>query len=281
LRNIRYCLLFLCLLACSLAAPDRGELLSGSTTVAKATFEVRVRHTDLVQIPVFFPAEPDGRPRGSSLPAVVFIQGGLVATEDYSWLGETLADAGHVVVFPEHVQDLAFFAIDNGNFARELLVSPPRGSLLDGLVDESKIAAIGHSLGGVVAVKLALDGGFDSLALLASFADPNDESLLGNLGLPMLSLAAENDCDADLATVTEGFAAFVEPKVLAVLEGATHYQFTDSDTIDQTRGCASTVSLEEAHARAGEVLRLFLEGAHASQSVDPTALAGVEGVVIP
>ncbi|MFY0527209.1 alpha/beta hydrolase [Archangium gephyra] len=193
----------LALSGCALPAPTSGRLLrSGPSPVSEALFQVRARHTDLVDVRVLFPSDSEGRPArptgGGPLPALVLVHGGLVPPEDYLWLAESLAALGYVVALPSHPLELPLSAIDNGHFARELLTSPPEGSLLEGLVHPERIAIAGHSLGGVVSAKLALDGGFAALALLASYPDPADTGRLPSLAIPSLSLAGELDCLSEL-----------------------------------------------------------------------------------
>ncbi|MFL5354716.1 alpha/beta fold hydrolase [Archangium sp.] len=277
--------LWLALSGCALPAPDSGTLLRSSPTpVSTALFQVRARHTDLVPVRVVFPSDSQGRPSrppdGSRLPALVFVHGGLVPPEDYLWLAEALATRGYVVALPSHPLGLALSATDNGHFARELLVSPPGGSLLQGLVDPSRIAVAGHSLGGVVATKLALDGGFAALALLASYPDSADAGRLPSLSVPSLSLAGELDCSAPLPRVRDEASRLPPPSVLAVLQGVTHYQFTASDQKDLEDGCTPALPLDTAHERIAEVLSRFLLAALAGQGTGADDLRQVPGTEV-
>lgn len=268
---------------CALPAPERGARVNADPPfVSRAVFEVRLRHTDLIEVPVLFPSDADGRAliADAPRPALVFVQGGLVEEQRYEWIGEALAKRGYVVAFPEHPSDLAFFAVDNAEAARKLLVEPPEGSLLEGGVDPERIAVAGHSLGGVVAVKAALGGRFDALALLASYPDSADERAVGEWSIPSLSLEGEKDCSAKPSQVEQGFRALAEPKVLAVIEGATHYQFTDSQKEDDDRGCTPGITIDQAHARIAEALGLFLDAAlspkHETNAPAIDAIDGVE-----
>lgn len=260
---------------CGLAGPARGEPLGGG--IARARFETRGRHTDVIDVDVVFPADPEGRPVGADRPALVLIQGGFVDAEDYVWLGEALARRGYVVALPHHPDALAFFAIDNGRFARDLLVSPPAGSLLEGLVDPDRIAVGGHSLGGVVSVKLALAGGFGALVVLASYPDPADVGALPDLGLPSLSLAGRLDCSAPLDEVETGWQDLPSPTALVVLDGVTHFQFTASQAKDEARGCPPEATLADAHARIEETVARFLGAALAGEGLgELSAVADAE-----
>jgi predicted dienelactone hydrolase len=282
---------------CGLAQPQAGTVAPGAgrtvapgagRTVAAARFEVRARHTDVVEVEVLFPSDAAGRPErppgGPGLPALLFVQGGGVSVEGYRWLAEEVARAGWVVALPVHPLDLAIFAVDNGRVARELLLAPPAGSLLEGLVDPARLTVGGHSLGGVVAVKLALQqqagqAPVAAVALLASYPDPADAARLPSLaGTPTLALAAEGDCQAPLAVVRERSAVLPAPTVLAVVEGAAHFQFTGDDAPDAARGCASTLPLAEAHARIASALLTFLEAAVDGGGTGAEALEALPGV---
>ncbi|HEX5748028.1 MAG TPA: alpha/beta fold hydrolase [Archangium sp.] len=270
---------------CALPAPGSGKVLrTGPTPVSEAFFEVRARHTDLVSVRVLFPSDTEGHPArptdGAPLPALVLVHGGLVPPEDYLWLAESLAARGYVVAMPSHPLDLALSAIDNGHFARELLTSPPEGSLLEGLVHPSRIAVAGHSLGGVVSAKLALDGGFAALVLLASYPDPADAERIPSLSVPSLSLAGELDCLSELPRVREDASRLPAPSVLAVLQGVTHFQFTSSDRRDVEDGCAPTLPLGTAHERITEVLSRFLDAALTGQGTGADAIRQVPGTEV-
>lgn len=263
---------------CGLAAPRTGEVLTQG--VARARFEVRANGTDVVKVAVFFPAGDDGSPRAGPHPAVVFIQGGFVDAERYAWQAVALAARGYVVAVPENTLQLAFFSIDHGQAARGLLTRPPPGSLLEGLVAEERIAVAGHSLGSVVAAKLALEGGFAALALEAGFPDTADVSKLTSFTRPSLSLAGALDCSAKVDAVRTGWASLPTPTALVVLAGVTHYQFTDAQTEDEKSGCTPEATLDDAHARISGALVGFLDAALSTQGLGADALRAVPGATV-
>ena len=272
-----FCVVLL-LAGCGPASSARGELVNPG--VGRAVFELRTNGTDLVPTTVLFPANEEGLALPGPRRAVVFIQGGFVGTTRYQWQAEALASAGYVVVLPENQLELAFFSIDFGQAARALLVSPPRGSLLEGLVDADRIAVAGHSLGSVVAMKLALGGGFAAVVLEAGFPDSADAAKVATLTKPSLSLAGELDCSAKLDAVKKGWDTIPSPTALLVLEGVTHYQFTDADTEDRQRGCQPQAELTDAHARMTQALLSFLDSALTDGTVGPPALSLVPSAAL-
>jgi dienelactone hydrolase len=265
-------------LGCGLAAPREGRLVSEG--VGRAVFETRNAGTDLIAVTVLYPATEAGGLRGRALPAVVFVQGGFVATSRYEWQAVELARAGYVVALAENALQLAFFSVDSGEAARRLLATPPPGSLLEGAVDPERIAVAGHSLGSVVALKLALNGKFKAVALQAGFPDPADDAKLPTFDKPSLSLAGELDCSAKLDGVRSGWEELPSPSALVVLSGVTHFQFTVTQDDDEQRGCPPSTSLDDAHARIVAVLRAFLDAALTDGSVGEASLRQVPGATV-
>jgi predicted dienelactone hydrolase len=266
-------LLLLCCTGCGLASPATGVAVTAG--VGRAHFELRTNGTDLVPVTVYFPATADGAARGSNHPAVVFVQGGLVGTSRYEWQALELARQGYVVALAENELQLAFFSIDYGQAARTLLVDPPQGSLLEGLVDRRRIAVAGHSLGSVVALKLGLEGNFRAVVLEAGFPDGADLARLPEFTRPTLSLAGSLDCLAKLDDVKTGWAQLSSPTALVILEGVTHYQFTDSDREDRQRNCSPRVELADAHQRIAGALTAFLNAALRDERVGAADLRAI------
>ena len=274
--NLWICLILLA--GCGLPTPRTGQVVSPG--VGRAVFEARTNGTDLVPITVLFPALDDGAPVGGPHPGVVFIQGGFVSTARYEWQAVELARAGYVVAIPENQLALAFFSVDYDQTARTLLATPPAGSLLEGLVDAQRLAVAGHSLGSVVAMKLALQGNFQAVVLEAGFPDGADAAQLPGFTRPSLSLAGALDCSAKLASVREGWQGLSSPTALTVLSGVTLYQFTNAQTEDVQRKCVPEASLDDAHARIMQAVLGFLEAALRDGSVGQPALEAVPGVTV-
>lgn len=263
-RTISFGLLVLT--ACGLTAPTRGELLSpqGDTgPVAIANFERRVRHTDLLDVEVVFPANEDGSARspafGSFWPSLVLLQGGQVPVSEYRWLAQAMAEAGYVVALPHHALDLPILEVDNASVARDLLAFPPQDSLLEGLIDRDRIGLMGHSLGGVVAVKSALSGGYGAVALLASFPDGADEPRFVRTTYPTLLLAGGADCQVPPSRVLdEARGGVPTSNAVVTLEGVSHLQFTGEGG---GRACGEALPLDVAHTRIVAALTVFFREA--------------------
>jgi pimeloyl-ACP methyl ester carboxylesterase len=222
--------------------------------VARADFDARSDGTPYT-VSVSFPAQADGSPKPGAKPGVVLIPGGLVDYGHYLWLADALAARGYVVGVPEEPHDLAALDTNRTEGTRALLRSN-RG-LLANLVN-THIAVMGHSLGAVVAAQGAVDGQFGALVLLAGYAADSDD--VEGLTIPSLSLAGRADCDAKLADVQKGWERLPSPTFLVVVDGMTHYQFTDSQAQDEGK-CTPGISLDQAHATIASTVGDFLDGA--------------------
>ncbi|MBX7100637.1 MAG: alpha/beta hydrolase [Myxococcaceae bacterium] len=266
-----------CLTGCGLAAPQKGSPLSD--TAAVADFESRVDQTDVQRTHVFFPASPDGAPAPAQVRGgFVFVQGGAVGTSQYAWLAQALAERGFVVAVPEHDFDLAIVSIDRASEALRLLRQGVRGSALDGLLLNRRVALGGHSLGGVVAGKAQTLTPADALVFLASYADGADLPALTARPVPSLVLAGADDCRAARATVEQAAAQLPSPAVLSVLTGVTHMQFTASDAADLKANCIPEVDLDTAHQRIALSVQRFLEAVLVRKDGSQAAvLRGVPG----
>lgn len=264
------------LLACGPAARLRGAIVTAG--VATVPLEVRANGTDLVPVTVFFPATDEGFANGTNLPGLVYVQGGAVNPSRYSWQAVELAKRGYVVALPRHPLDLAFFAADFGQTARGALLAP---GVLEGVVDPARIAVAGHSLGGVVTMKLALGGGFQAAVVQASYSDPADDAKLPALTIPTMYLAGQGDCMAKEQQVRDGWAKVSSPSALVVLEGVTHFQFSDSDAEDLKRSCIPGTSLDDAHARIIAAMTGFLGAAlTSSPGVGEALLRSIPSAIV-
>ena len=65
-----------------------------------------------------------------------------------------------------------------------------------------------------------------------------------------------------------------------MLEGVTHYQFTDSDTEDRRRKCVPEAELGDAHQRISAAVLAFLDAALGEGGVGEAGLRLVPGASV-
>jgi len=205
----------------------------------------------------------DATPRTGRRPLVVFSHGLGGHRRQSTFLCTHLASHGYVVAACDHagstMLDLLRLAIDarkrgearSANLVAEVMTKPRPADVsfvvdrvLDGsaggvaeLVDEKRIAAVGHSLGGWTSLVVARrDARVRSLALLAPAggrmpgdAQPLREAIDLAFGrpLPSLWLVAERDALLPLAGIEELWSEAAPPKRLVVLENTDHLHFCD------------------------------------------------------
>lgn len=106
----------------------------------------------------------DIQPTGEAKTLFIFYPGGLVRPQAYEWLGVALAPLGVRTVIPVFMADLA-------------ITAPNRATqLLDKLSDYERVVIGGHSLGGAMAARYALNNidNVNGLVLMAAFSVEND-----------------------------------------------------------------------------------------------------------
>lgn len=196
-------------------------------------------------------------PLEADAPVVVFVHGGLVDRTRYRWLATHLASRGYAVAAPAHTLDLAIF--QSGNLTSVL-------DDIDHRDGRRRVAAAGHSLGGVIATWGWLDDDrIEDVALFASF--PAGEGSLRHPG-DVLSLSGTTDGSAAPEDVLAGAERFTAPFV-GLVEGMNHYSWTDDATDAELDGDGPlTRPLEEVRQDALRVLDTWLD---ASLRDDPVA----------
>ncbi len=265
-------------------ARDGRDGADGPFGAARISMATQVRVSERVNFEVTFPSDGQGNLRRDRAPfgTVAFVSGGLVAIERYRWIADHLATRGFVVVTPAFALDLAFFQPDNVQAAlratRSAATTP--GHTLEGAIAANgRVAAMGHSLGGVVATWQWVDQSYDGVALLASI--PSDTSrLLGREGARTLFLIGTQD-RLSPATITAGFAAFRAPKLLGYVDGMSHYDWTDNaSAADLARDGTPTRPQSATRRDALRVIDAFADAVlnqdtAAAQSLDTGTFAGV------
>lgn len=143
----------------------------------------------------------------------IFYPGGLVRPQAYEWLGSALAEEGVRTIIPAFPFDLAITSSNRADKFQDLM------SQYDNVV------LGGHSLGGAMAARYALNNAdkLDALVLMGAFSAGSDD--LSGLELPVQIQAAEHDGLATLAEVQEGMKRLPASSDLVVIQGAVHSFF--------------------------------------------------------
>ncbi len=241
---------------------------NGAATVRLVT---QARVTERVNVSVVFPADSQGnlvRP-ATPYPIVLFIHGGLVPFEQYSWLSKHFASRGYVVVGAAHVLDLAIFQPDNSVAALNVVrvASTIAGHTLEGAVSaQSPVIAMGHSLGGVLAAWQWTDHPMQGVVLISTYPS-SDGVRMPALNTPVLSISGSEDGQARVPDVTAGWQRFTSPKLLAIVDGMNHYNWTDANPT-RSADRPATRPVEQTRRDAVRLLDAWLD-ATAKQS--PTA----------
>ncbi|MCA9490833.1 MAG: alpha/beta fold hydrolase [Myxococcales bacterium] len=209
------------------AARDGADGADGPWGAGLVSLRVQARVTDVVPVSVVFPSDEDAAPAVDDAPVVVLIHGGFVSPDRYLWLARHFATRGYVSVLPQAELLLAITQPGNGELALDALREEADGDgVLAGLVaPDGPTAAMGHSLGGVMAARQWVrDEDMDLLAMLASFpagSDPIEEQV----GRPVLSVVGTTD--QGLPGIEEAFPRYPGPSAQWILDGVNHYAWTD------------------------------------------------------
>ncbi|MDP3275440.1 MAG: alpha/beta hydrolase [Deltaproteobacteria bacterium] len=203
----------------------------GAYGAALVTIQTQARVTERVTVDVVFPSDSAGNldRRGAPYPVIVFTQGGLVPSDRYRWLAKHFATRGYVTLSTRHVLDLAIFQVDNGTAALQALrrtASTPGHTLANAVAPTGPVVAMGHSLGGVIASWQWVQYGYAGVVLLASFPEGSAEVSL-RAGTPVLSITGDRDGLARVPDVTAGLLRFSPPRLLAVVQGMNHFDWTE------------------------------------------------------
>jgi Alpha/beta hydrolase family len=187
----------------------------------------------------------DIEPVGTATTLFIFYPGGLVRPQAYEWLGVALAPLGVRTVIPVFTADLA-------------VTAPNRATqLLEKLGTYERVVIGGHSLGGAMAARYALNnaGTLDGLVLMGAFSAEGDN--LSVFELPTLVLAAEHDGLATLDEVKAGLVRLPRDATLEIIEGSVHSFF---GRYGPQRGDGlPTVSRTQAEADIIQTLSTFFE----------------------
>ena len=181
----------------------------------------------------------DAEPMAASFPLIVFSHGQIAYRAQSTFLTHALASWGFVVAAPDHIErgvqtilvPADSFGDDVGDLQRTidlaLAMDSDPASLLYDRIDEFAIGALGHSAGGVTAIRLAaVDPRVRSVVAQAAVI-PADTTW--PRGTSLMLQAGTDDDIVPLADIRRSYAAVRrDPGTsMAVFEAAGHLVFSD------------------------------------------------------
>jgi hypothetical protein len=170
---------------------------------------------------------------------VLFYPGALVDPRAYAPILRPLAEAGYVVVTTQMPLNLAIFDIGAGD---RLRAAHPQ---------IARWAIAGHSMGGAMASRYALDSGdLAGLALLASFPFGS----LAQMDIPVISIYGDLDGLLPVSQIDASRADLPADTEFALIAGGNHAQFGDYG--DQARDLPARIPAAEQQA---QIVRLLLD----------------------
>jgi len=185
------------------------------------------------------PTASGGDAEGTGL---VFVPGARVQAHAYMFqLSGVVAEHGATVLITEPTLNLAFF--DTRTLAQFTTAAPE--------VDRWFVG--GHSLGGVRACLMTPGSDAAGLVLFGSYCAGD----IAESGLPVLSVAGENDALSTPAIIEENAGLLPADAVFVTIEGANHASFGDygPQSGDGPRTITSEQMRDELTALLGALLR--------------------------
>ncbi|MDX2163439.1 MAG: alpha/beta hydrolase [bacterium] len=208
----------------------------GQTALAALESSATVAVTQADGVITFDPLTPEQRPVG-----LIFYPGALVDPRAYAPILRPLAEAGYLVVTQSMPLNLAIFNI---NAADSLRAAHP--SINTWVIG-------GHSMGGAMASRYALDDGtMAGLALVASFPFGD----LSDIALPTVSIYGDLDGLLSLAEIDTNRANLPPDTEYVLITGANHAQFGDYGV--QRGDLPAALPLAEQHAQTVTALLALL-----------------------
>jgi predicted esterase len=143
----------------------------------------------------------------------VYYPGGRVPAQSYEFMARALAAKGITVAIPVMPLELAVLGADRASEVRSRLEASG--------VRISKFVVGGHSLGGAMAARYALNNRVDGLVLMGAYSV---DDLTGKT-FPVLNLAAERDGVAKLEEVRDGLSKLPAGTRVTMIPGGVHSFF--------------------------------------------------------
>jgi predicted dienelactone hydrolase len=256
--------------ALSATLPTVGTAL-GATADPDRTDRIAGR-----EIAVWLPPET-GRPH----PLVLFSHGFGGCSAQSAFLMRTLAEAGMLVAAPDHADkgvgcpqsppvpnglgldrlmnpanwNPAFYQ-DRRDDLEQLWAALQTDADYAGLIDQSRVALVGHSLGGYTVLALAgawptwKTDGIAAVVALAPFAQPFRPGAVPlDIDVPVLFQAGSEDRQTPASLVRATYTATPGPACVVVYKGARHLAWTDLDReYRDAMGAAIVAFLDEVFA---------------------------------
>ncbi|MDI2127311.1 alpha/beta hydrolase family protein [Yinghuangia seranimata] len=231
---------------------------------------------------VSYPATSDGwlKPADKTegkYPVVVLAPASWVGFDYFDWIIGYLTSHGYIVLsyYPPNILSTdPYMHVTNikAGISRVISDNSAFGSPIKGIVDTTKVAAAGASLGGAGALAAAAqDSRIDAVVALTPGYDPADldtynrvEADTRNIHVPTLIESGQNDCISPGAgkryynDVPGAFKEYVE------IAGANHVQFLDEQGTQIAipgvpQDCTPGVSYDSQHATGDVYATAFLE----------------------
>ncbi len=272
---------------------------SGATTVSEYKTTVSGSNDPA---DVYFPSIKEK----DSMPVVVLAQGAKVDKKHYSRIAKSVALSGFVVIVPNHKRtvfiDTNFYPEASSvlaAFTHVVAEAKRSGAPIEGLVDTSKFAVLGHSFGGALGVNMLggtcsipfcsppytvpkelKAGVFYGTSLKPPFGEiPATTNAGRGIALIQGSLDGKN-ATADARTTFDKIAT--APRAYVLVSGANHYGINDTnnpmgaDADANTNTLSQLESTETVGRWAGAFLRAAVLGdaaAKAQFSQDPSIVS--------
>lgn len=222
--------------------------------------------------------------KGKKFPIVAFSHGLGGYRMQSSVLMAHLATWGFVVVAPEHLERGLAIVLEGDNSKIDVSKGPDQllaaltrikkegttaGSRFEGIIDGSKVAAMGHSMGGAAAASIA-----DQAQTVVLLASPGYGELpAGKSNLFMWGAA---DGVAKSSSIATSYEKQPSPRRSIGLKDAGHLAFTDLCAIGAERGGVLKIAADHGVAVAPLVEQLASDGC-GNQPTGPAYLSPAAG----